>query len=83
MLRKDEYLNSDFFDENVYQTENDLVPQVSSKKCLSEPKRSINLRSGPKQVSHIPKNKIVSSPKQSYSQARDKITDQGESDKTT
>ena len=81
-LTEDEYLNSEFFYANVYQTESDLVPQISAEICQSEPKNSINLRSGPKKVSHIPKNKIVSSPKQSSSQAHDKRTDQGESDKT-
>ena len=29
-LTEDEYLNSEFFDANVYQTENDLAPQVST-----------------------------------------------------
>ena len=29
-LTKDEYLNSEFFDANVYQTESDLAPQVSA-----------------------------------------------------
>ena len=68
-LTEDEYLNFEFFDENVYKIESDLAPQVLAEICQLEPKRSINLRSGPKQVSHIPKKKLVSSPKQSSSQA--------------
>ena len=47
-LTKDEYLNSKFFDANVYQTESDLAPHVSAEINQSEPIRSINLRSSPK-----------------------------------
>ena len=47
-LTEDEYLNSEFFDANVYQIESDLAPQVSAKICQSEPRRYINLRSGPR-----------------------------------
>ena len=68
-ITEDEYLNSEFFDANVYQIESELVTQVSAEICQSEPKTSINLRSGPKQVAQISKKKIVLSPKQSSSQA--------------
>ena len=67
-LTENDYLNSEFFDANVYQTESDLGPEVSANICQSEPKRSINLRSGPKHVSQIPKKKTTSPPKQSCNQ---------------
>ena len=47
-LTKDEYLNFEFFDANVYQTESDLASQVLAEIGQSEPRRSINLRSSPK-----------------------------------
>ena len=55
--------------------ENDLGLEVSADVGKSKPKRSINLRSGPKQVSQLPKKKIAPPPKQSSNQAqvRDKI----------
>ena len=82
MLTEYEYLNSEFFDANVYQTESDLAPQVSAEICQSEPRSSINLWFGQKQVSQFPKKKTVSSPKQSSSQEQDKRTNQGDLDMT-
>ena len=64
-LTEHDYQNSEFFDANIYQTESDLGPEVSSDICQSESKKSINLRSGPKQISQIPKKKKTSPPKQS------------------
>ena len=43
-LTEYEYLNSEFFDANVYQTESDLAPQASTEKCQSEPRRYLTFQ---------------------------------------
>ena len=59
-LTEHDYLNFEFLDANIYQIESDLSPEVSADICQTEPKRSINFRSSPKQVSQIPKKKTTS-----------------------
>ena len=80
-LTKQEYQDSKFFDANIYQTKSDLSLEVSADICQSEPKKAINLRSGPKQIVQIPKKKIGSPPKQPSNQTREKRVDQGDPDK--
>ena len=48
-----------FFDANIYQTESDLGLEITVEIGQSEPKKSINLRFGPKQVSQIPKKNTL------------------------
>ena len=50
-LTEQDFQNSMFFDANIYQTEGDLGPKITAEIGQSEPKKSINLRSGPKQIS--------------------------------
>ena len=58
-----------------------MGPAVSDNICQSEPKRSINLRSGPKHVSQIPKKKTSSPSKQSCNQTQEKRPNHGDQDK--
>ena len=62
-LTEHDYINSEFFDANIYQIESDLSPEFLADICQSEPKRLINLSSGPKKVSQIPKKKTIYPPK--------------------
>ena len=80
-LTEHEYQNFEFFDANIYQIESDLNPQVSADIYQSEPKKTTNLRSGPKEVVHIPKKKTCPPPKCSSNQTHKKRPDQGDPDK--
>ena len=54
-------------DADVFETENDLnleVTTVTTNTYHTEPKKTLNLRSDPKQVVHNPKKKVVFPPKQ-------------------
>ena len=51
----------------MFEIENDLnleVTAVTADTYQTEPKKTLNLRSGPKQVVQIPKKKVVFPPKQ-------------------
>ena len=51
----------------MFETKNDLnleVTVVTTDTCQTEPKKTLNLRSGPKQVVQNPKKKVVLPPKQ-------------------
>ena len=63
-LTQEYYLNSKYYDANIFQIENDLGFEVTAEICQSEPKRTIGLRSGPNQVVQNPKKKEVLPPKQ-------------------
>ena len=49
-LNEEYYLNSEYYDANIFKTENDLGFDITTEICQLEPKRTIGLRSGPKQV---------------------------------
>ena len=76
-LTEYDYLNFEFFDANIFQTKGGLGLEVTANICQSEIKKIIDLRSGPKQVSQIPKKKTIPHPKQSSSQAQKKKTESG------
>ena len=71
-LTEYDYLNSEIFDASIFQTEGDLDLEETTDICQSKPKKIIDLRPGPKQISQIPKRKTVPHPKQSSSQAQEK-----------
>ena len=71
-LTEEYYLNSEYYDANIFQTENDLGFEVTTEICQSEPKRAIDLRLRPKKVSQNPRKKAVLPPKQSGSQTQEK-----------
>ena len=49
----------EYYDANVFQTEDDLNPEVTADIYQYEPKMTLNLRSGPKQVAQNPRKKAV------------------------
>ena len=53
-LTEEDYLNSEYYDANIFQTQNYLGLEVTSEICQSKPKRTIALRPGPKQVAQNP-----------------------------
>ena len=71
-LTEYDFQNFEFFYSNIYQEENDFCPKVSAGICQSEPKYSYNLRSGPKQVSQIPKRKTTPPAKKLSNQTQEK-----------
>ena len=71
-LTEEDYLNSEYYDANIFQTENDLGLELIAEICQSEPKRTIDLRLGPKQAAQNPRKKEVLPPKQSCSQTQEK-----------
>ena len=58
-VTEEEFLNSEYYDANVFQTEDDLNLGVTTDIYQSEPKKTLNLRSGPKQVTQNPRKKVV------------------------
>ena len=66
-VTEEEFLNSKYYDVDMFETENDLnleVTDVTTDTYQTEPKKTLNLRSGPKQVVQNPKKKVVVPPKQ-------------------
>jgi len=66
-VTEEDFLNSEYYDADVFETENDLnleVTVVTTDTYQTEPKKTLNLRSGPKQVVQNPKKKVVLPPKQ-------------------
>ena len=66
-VTEEDFLNSEYYDADVFETENDLnleVTVVTVDTYHTEPKKTLNLRSGPKQVVQNPKKKVVLPPKQ-------------------
>ena len=47
-VTEEEFLNSEYYDANVFQTEDDLNLEVTADIYQSEPKKTLNLRLGPK-----------------------------------
>ena len=66
-VTKEEFLNAEYYDADMLETEDDLnlkMTTVTVDVCQNEPKKTLNLRSGPKQVVQNPKNKVVVPAKQ-------------------
>ena len=59
-----------------------MGPKVLADICQSEPKKSYNLRSGPKEITQIPKKKKDPPPKQLANQTQEKRQNHGDQDKT-
>ena len=57
-VTKEEFLNADYYDADMFETEDDLNLKITSV-TQNEPKKTLNLRSGPKQVVQNPKKKVV------------------------
>ena len=49
-VTKEDFLNSEYYDADVFETENDLNLEVTVDIYHFDPKKTLNLRSGPKQV---------------------------------
>ena len=47
-VTEEDFLNSEYYDADIFQTENYLNLEVTSDIYQSDPKKTINLRSGPK-----------------------------------
>ena len=62
-VTEEEFLNYEYYDANVFQTEDDLNLEVTADIYQYEPKKTLNLRSGPKHVAQNPRNKAVLHPK--------------------
>ena len=61
------FLNSEYYDADVFETKNDLnleVTTVTADTYQTNPNKNLNLRSGPNQVVQNPKKKIVVPTKQ-------------------
>ena len=61
-VTKEEFLNSEYYDADMFETEDDLnlkMTTVTVDPYQNEPKETLNLRSGPKQVIQNPKKKVV------------------------
>ena len=56
-LTEEDYLNYECYDANIFHTENYLGCDITAEICQSEPKRTIGLRSEPKQVVQNPRKK--------------------------
>ena len=63
---EEDFLNLEYYDAYVFKTKNDLnleVNAVTADTYQIEPNKTLNLRSGPKQVVQNPKKKVVLPPK--------------------
>ena len=61
-MTKEDFFNSEYYDADVFETENDLnleVTAVTTDTYQAEPKKNLNLRSGSKQVVQNPNKKVV------------------------
>ena len=47
-VTEEEFFNLEYYDENVFETENDLNLEVTIDIYRSDPKKTLNLGSGPK-----------------------------------
>ena len=63
-VTEEEFLNSEYYDADMFETENDLNLEVTTDTYQNKPKETLNLGSGPKQVVQNPKKKVVLPPKQ-------------------
>ena len=66
-VTEEEFLNSEYYDADMFETKNDLnleMTAVTADAYQTEPKKTLNLRSSPKQVVQNPKKKVVLPPKQ-------------------
>ena len=66
-VTEEEFLNSEYYDADMFETEDDLnmkITDVTTDVCQNEPKKTLNLRLGPKQVVQNPKKNIVVPTKQ-------------------
>ena len=74
-VTEEEFLNAECDDSNMFEIEDDLGLEktaVTADICQNELKKTVNLRSGPKQVVQIPKKKAVVPPKQSSNPVTEK-----------
>ena len=58
-VTEEDFLNSEYYDADVFEIENDLNLEVTSDIYQSDPKKTLNLRSGPKQVIQNPRKKVI------------------------
>ena len=66
-VTEEEFLNSEYYDANMFETENDLnleLTAVTVDAYQTEPKKTLDLRSGSKQIVQNTKKKVVVPPKQ-------------------
>ena len=66
-VTKEDFLNSEYYDAYVFEIENCLdleVTVVTANIYQTDPKKTLNLISGPKQVVQNPKKKVFLPPKQ-------------------
>ena len=66
-VTEEEFLNAEYYDADMFETEDDLslkMTDVIADVCQNEPKKTVNLRSSPKQVVQNPKKKVVVPAKQ-------------------
>ena len=58
-VTEEDFLNFEYYDADVFQIENGLNLEVTADIYQSDPKKTINLRSGPKEVVQNPKKKAI------------------------
>ena len=66
-VTEEDFLNSEYYDTYVFETKNDLNLEVAAMTAdiyQTDPKKTLNLRSGPKQVIQNPRKKVILPPKQ-------------------
>ena len=66
-VTEEEFLNAECYDADMFETEDDLdlkMTAITVDVCQNELKKTVNLRSGPKQLVQIPKKKVVFPTKQ-------------------
>ena len=79
-VTEEEFLNSEYYDADMFETKNDLnleMTAVTADAYQTEPKKTLNLRSGPKQVVQNPKKKVVVPTKQQSDPVLEKKTNSG------
>ena len=79
-VTEEEFLNSEYYDADMIDTENDLnleMTAITIDVNQAEPNKTLNLRSGPKQVVQNPKKKVVVPTKQQSDPVLEKKTNSG------
>ena len=73
-VTEEEFLNAEYYDADMFETKDDLGLEktaITAAVCQNELKKTVNLRSGPKQVVQAPKKKATVPAKQ----ASDPVTE--------
>ena len=75
-VTEEDFLNLEYYDADVFEIENDLNLEVTADIYQNDPKKTLNLRLGPKQVIQNTRKKVILPPKQQFDPVLEKKQNQ-------